>query len=215
MAKKKYKLKCLSPEGSCEHGRGRSPTTCAFKGDCEWREKVKMMSITDVAKKQPAEIVHFTDEIGEQVCKYLAAGFSLRDIGKMQGMPSGSTVMRWVKDPTKDRFREQYVGSIEVRTILMVDEIGDIDDECIDRIMAESPDSRRAGAIVNAYSNKTGNMKWNASKYLPKLFGSDREGLGSAGNTYNVTVISSDTDAVKSVANAALRKIEIGNGLSA
>lgn len=48
-------------------------------------------------KKTRAAAVAYSPELVEKVCELLASGKSLRDIGKMKGMPDRSTLWRWTQ----------------------------------------------------------------------------------------------------------------------
>lgn len=39
--------------------------------------------------------VHYSPEIVEQVCEHLQAGMTLREVGKLDGMPNRSTLYKW------------------------------------------------------------------------------------------------------------------------
>jgi len=49
------------------------------------------------AKRPRAAGVPYSPEIVEKVCELLASGKSLREIGKMKGMPARSALWRWVR----------------------------------------------------------------------------------------------------------------------
>jgi hypothetical protein len=177
---KKVDLKRKRPHGACH-----SPDLCAKEDKglctcddpCEWREitgineqiskALEVKKIGTLQKQMPD--VKFSQETFDLVCDLVESGLSTREACTKANTPSYTTFKRWQhKD---EKLRAQYVRSIEARAEAAVEEMSKLDDQCIALVLGESEDSKRAGAIVGAYKNKTDNVKWVASKLVPRTFG--------------------------------------------
>lgn len=119
----------------------------------------------------------FTEELAANICAQIAEGKSLRSICKQEGMPSGTTVFRWLGDNTK--FREQYAHAREAQADFMAEEILDIaDDGTNDYGFKEGEDADGEGAKpvflpenVQRSKLRVDARKWLASKMAPKKWG--------------------------------------------
>lgn len=89
-----------------------------------------------------------------EICERLAKGESLASICRLKGMPSQTTVFRWIGDD--DVFRENYARARELQADSFVDEIVNIADTEID--------PNRARVRIDA-------RKWTAGKLRPKVYG--------------------------------------------
>ena len=58
----------------------------------------------------------FTPELGDDICRRLAAGESARQICRDEGMPAMSTLMKWLNDSDKVQFSEQYARALMLFT---------------------------------------------------------------------------------------------------
>jgi hypothetical protein len=216
---KKVKYKRKRPHGKC-----RSVDLCAFEDaglctsdkPCGHREVTGLSAQLDMALapkrtgsvQHPAPAVKYSDELFDRMCDLIASGISVNKLCQMEGMPSAVTLRRWL---TTDERRIKYARSLEARAETAVDELLDKADECIALVNGESEDSKRAGAIVQAYRGRADDVKWCASKLLPKRYG-DAKSVGGTGqgNTYNVMLVSSDNLAMGSIVKAAERVIDLG-----
>lgn len=100
----------------------------------------------------------YTPELAQRIVARIAGGLSLRRVCRSPGMPTKSTVFRWVAE--RAEFRDQYTRAMETRGALHGEEVSDIADDCLaGRI---PPDVARV-----AMDGK----KWAASRMAPKLYG--------------------------------------------
>ncbi len=99
----------------------------------------------------------YTRALTDAICASLADGISLRALCAQPGMPAMTTVMRWLADPTKREFREQYARAREAQADLLAEEILEI---------ADSTNELVARARLRIHSRK-----WLASKLAPKKYG--------------------------------------------
>lgn len=97
----------------------------------------------------------FTPEIANAICEALIEGKSLRAICKADGMPSASTVCRWLGQNAE--FREQYAHARDAQADTIADEtLAIADDEELD------PQDKRV---------RIDTRKWLAGKLKPKRYG--------------------------------------------
>ncbi len=109
----------------------------------------------------------YTQEIADEICTRLANGESLRAIcaaDRDDFMPAMGTVFRWLADPERASFREQYAMAREVQAETMADEIVSIADGTGMGVEEKVALSARDRLRVDS-------RKWVASKLLPKKYG--------------------------------------------
>jgi len=70
----------------------------------------------------------YTEELATTICRRIAEGESLRSICADEAMPSASTICRWLLEPDKKTFWEQYAHARNVQAELMFDELLEIAD---------------------------------------------------------------------------------------
>lgn len=114
----------------------------------------------------------FTDEIAQQICERLSGGETLIQICDSDGMPSGTTVYRWLQ--ANSSFREIYARARE--------EQADYFAEDIMRIADTDPDSSRSRVRVDA-------RKWFASKVAPRKYGDKIAMTGADGGPIQVEAV--------------------------
>jgi transposase len=61
----------------------------------------------------------FTQALADTICDYLAEGKSLRQIEKIEDMPSARTIYRWLAEPSSAAFRQQYAYAREAQADIM------------------------------------------------------------------------------------------------
>lgn len=103
-----------------------------------------------------------TDNARHVILEGLADGKSLRAICRDDGMPSLSTVMRWLS--ADDAWREQYMRAREAGDDAMAEDIQDIADD-----VDLKPEDRRVRIDAR---------KWLLAKRQPKKYG-DKQLVGS------------------------------------
>lgn len=80
----------------------------------------------------------------------------------------------------------EYARAIERRAHLEVQQMIDLEEQCIEDVKSEKVEPKAASALVQAYRMKADNVKWRATKLYPKLYGDRVE--------HNVNTISKEAD---------------------
>jgi hypothetical protein len=97
--------------------------------------------------------VYFSQPLFDEICALLAEGRNLREICRMEGMPTAAAVLSWAQsDPELDK---HYARARERGYAVMADDIVDI---------ADNDKSEQARLRVDT-------RKWLMSKCLPKIYG--------------------------------------------
>jgi hypothetical protein len=60
----------------------------------------------------------YSKEITTRICALIIDGHSLRVVGKVKGLPSKPTILRWLADPRKIAFKDAYRRAKEVQGII-------------------------------------------------------------------------------------------------
>jgi len=135
---------------------------------------------------KPGQPTKYNKELALKICEFVADGYSLLKIGKMEGMPHRASIHNWLLDDTKlirektdtqseIRFFDKYEESVNIRTENMFDELNDISD-----ISDETESPSRSRLRVDT-------RKWYLSKIMPKKYGEKlditSDGKGIQGNT--------------------------------
>ena len=97
----------------------------------------------------------FSPEVANAICERLIEGESLRRICRDDGMPSASTVCRWLGQ--NEEFQQQYAHARDAQADTLADEILDIVDD-------KQADPQRARLQMDA-------RKWLSGKMAPKRYG--------------------------------------------
>ena len=126
----------------------------------------------------------YSEEIAANICERLAIGESLRSICRDDGMPSVTSVMRWLS--VNLAFREQYAHARELQAEYRVDEIVEI----ADKDEADDP------VKVNRARLRIDTRKWAASKLAPKKYG-DQAKITHAGDAENPVALVQITDEMR------------------
>lgn len=121
---------------------------------------------TSVAPAKMGRPTIRTPENAAAVCAKLAEGKSLRQIEKMEGMPSAASIYEWLAEDAE--FSEQYARAREAQADALAEECLEI----VDRSDLKADDKRvRFDA-----------RKWYASKLQPKKYGDATTIKGDAEN---------------------------------
>lgn len=115
----------------------------------------------------------FSEATADAICAGLADGRSLRKICLDEGMPSQTTVFRWLADERYATFREQYVRAREAQADALFDECLDIADDGSNDYMGE--DDTYNGDAVARSRLRIDTRKWMAGKLRPKVYGDKLE----------------------------------------
>ncbi|MGE0438682.1 MAG: hypothetical protein AB7P94_17225, partial [Steroidobacteraceae bacterium] len=98
----------------------------------------------------------YTKELVDGICERIACGESLRSVCRDEKTPALSVILRWLTEPDKLYFKEQYDQA-------RIEQANTLVDECLDTAKEES-DVARARLIIDT-------RKWFASKMFPKKYG--------------------------------------------
>jgi hypothetical protein len=123
----------------------------------------------------------YTADIATTICNRIGNGESLRKICDGNGMPSKTTVMRWLAE--HKAFRDQYAQAREVQADHYLEEIVEIaDDTSGDVIKGEdgAPD-RQNSEFVNRSRLRVDTRKWIMARLAPKKYGDKVEHTGPNG----------------------------------
>lgn len=123
----------------------------------------------------------YDTETAATICERLAAGETLRQICRSEGMPAESTVRLWALDD-REGFAAQYARAREIGYQSMADELLEIMDDgqndwmCRAQAGFAEDDPRRFswqlnGEHINRSRLRVEGRKWLLSKALPKIYG--------------------------------------------
>ena len=138
----------------------------------------------------------YTPEIAAEICARLAAGETLREICRTEGMPPHSTVAGWTEDAaTAPGFGEQYARARSLGLEVMAEEILEIaDDARNDWMERQTGDGHTVTVpdqeLIARSRLRVDSRKWLLSKLRPEKYG-DRTALelgGPGGSELKVTI---------------------------
>ncbi len=117
----------------------------------------------------------YTKKIGDDICRRLSAGESLRRICLDDKLPEARTVHYWLVDGNHEAFFQQYTRARTIQAENMFDEILDIaDDGENDYMLITKGDNEynvEDREVLNRSRLRVDSRKWYLSKVLPKKFG--------------------------------------------
>ena len=115
----------------------------------------------------------YTHEIGEEICRRLASGESLRSICRSEGMPDERTVRTWALE--NETFSPQYAKARDIGMDAMADEIVEIADngsnDWMERHHGEDVAWVTNGEAMGRSRLRVDTRKWLLSKIAPKRYG--------------------------------------------
>lgn len=118
----------------------------------------------------------FSEEIANLICEQLADGKSLRSICLAEDMPDRVTVHRWLLDPEREAFCNQYARAREMQADTHVDEMQDIaDDGSNDYVTKTNADGSTYDQVNSEHIQRSrlriDTRKWIAERMKPKKYG--------------------------------------------
>lgn len=114
----------------------------------------------------------FNQEVADAICERIANGESLRTVCETEGMPDKATVFRWLADPEKKVFCDQYARAREAQADHLAEEILEIaDDGTQDSYVDENGNARTDQEVIGRSRLRVDARKWLASKMAPKKYG--------------------------------------------
>jgi hypothetical protein len=143
--------------------------------------------------RKPGRPTDYTEKLVTAICTGIAEGMSLRKVCELDGMPSISTVLRWLADDARQEFRDQYARAREAQADFLAEEILSIADEQCTMVRADKHGSRDddgdGGTEVVFDSTAVARnrlrvdaRKWLASKMAPKKYGDKIEATHTGPN---------------------------------
>jgi len=135
----------------------------------------------------------YTKKLGDEVCRRLATGRTLRAVARDRNMPPERTVRRWANDDVEGFFT-QYARAREIGYQAMADEIIEIADNGENDWMArQSRDGKERLMLNNEHVQRSklrvDARKWLLAKALPKLYGDKLEHAGADGGPLVVNIV--------------------------
>ena len=129
-------------------------------------------------------MVAFSQEIFDAICDRIADGESLRSICESDGMPSKTSVMRWLLPDDAQALRDQYARARELQADTLFDDMLDIADDARNDWM-ERRGEEDAGWVANGEHIQRSRLridsrKWMAGKLKPKVYG-DKQAVEMSG----------------------------------
>jgi hypothetical protein len=114
----------------------------------------------------------YTQEIADLICERIADGESLRSICSGDGMPSRMSVFRWLADPARTAFRDQYVRAREEQAEFYAESIVEIADECEVEATYKGEEVVLdiSSSVIARNRLRVDARKWYASKLAPKKY---------------------------------------------
>ncbi|MBZ9693918.1 terminase small subunit protein [Mesorhizobium sp. CO1-1-9] len=118
----------------------------------------------------------FTQEIADTICEQLADGHSLRSICEADDMPNRVTVHRWLLDPAREAFCNQYTRAREIQADTHVDEMPDIADDSTNDWIKRAKADGSTEDVLNSENIQRSRLridtrKWIAARMRPKKYG--------------------------------------------
>ena len=133
--------------------------------------------------------IEFTQAIADHICEQVATtSRSLKKICQDEGMPSITTIFKWLADKTdsdKQSFTEQYARAREAKADFLAEEIFEIADDGSNDFMTITKGEESYEVENKEWTSRSKlrveARKWAASKFAPKKYG-DKLDLTSDGD---------------------------------
>jgi hypothetical protein len=116
-------------------------------------------------RKGPGRPTRYSPEAVLEICRRMELGESLRQICATPGMPSRTTVMRWLE--AQPEFRESYARARERLVEFWADEIIEIADDTEKDFVDRKVDHEN----INRSRLRVDARKWLMSKLAPRKYG--------------------------------------------
>ncbi len=114
----------------------------------------------------------YSKALGDEICRRLKEGESLRSIDRDPKMPNASTVYSWLlkssENPEYEAFSKQYADARDIQADQMFEEIDELADASVDDIVG---DDKSDNARVAARKLQVDTRKWRLGRMKPKKYG--------------------------------------------
>lgn len=154
--------------------KSKSPEETANKPTKAKRVAAKKAPPPKKAARKPGAPSIYTEKLTQTICAHIADGKSLRQIAAIPGMPSTTTITKWLNE--RPEFTAQYMRAREEQADKFAQEIVAIADEnCVVVEHPDGPDGKAEvkfdSALVQHQKLRIDARKWVASKLAPKKYG--------------------------------------------
>lgn len=142
-----------------EHCRSCPDTAiCTFEGKCD-RPRIGRPSV-------------YSEQIAEIICSRIAGGESLITICKDDDMPSERSVFRWLSDPARSAFRQDYERARETWADAMLERMLAIADDGTNDTARDEEGREKVNHDHIARSKlRVDTLKWAMARMAPKRYG--------------------------------------------
>lgn len=140
----------------------------------------------------------YTSEIAEKICELIAADYTYEQIAAEDGMPSKSTIIRWLG--LHEDFETKCARARQIQADSIDNRIGSVIDKTEAGTLA--PDIARV--VLSG-------LQWRASKKDPKKYG-EKQDLNISGKLENVPDDKLDERITELLGKAGVAKIITGKG---
>ena len=128
----------------------------------------------------------YTAELGQKICDLIAEGYTLRQIGNMEGMPWKSTVTKWRQ--AHDEFEAMYARAKALQADHMAEEIIEIADDGSNDWMDREIENGGVVTVVDHEHIQRSKLrvdarKWLMAKMAPRRYGDHVAVTGADGGS--------------------------------
>lgn len=131
----------------------------------------------------------YPPEVPETVCRLIAQGLSVREIGRIAGMPTTETIYEWVRT-NRDGFSAQYARAREAQSERFAEELLEIADDAsndwMERNNPDNPGWQANGEHIQRSRLRSDNRKWLMARMAPRKWGDKVTLSGDPENPVNV-----------------------------
>lgn len=106
----------------------------------------------------------YSHELGEQIAGHIIDGLTLRQIETVEGMPTKTTICRWLA--SNSEFSDQYARAKEIQTEIMADELLEIADDSSNDWMEREIKGGLTVEVVNAECIARSRLRVDTRKWL-------------------------------------------------
>ena len=154
-----------------DEGEGSDLNKGTGNPDNSLSQSLGLVPRNDVA---PLRVIRdYSIELVEQITDYFISGYSMKDISLLQGMPSTSTMLRWLKQFPE--FQKRMTEAREIRGLALEDRLANLINPNIHK------------DDVPAHRLAFDQLAWLAEKNNPKVFGKKVE-VGGGGAPIQIVV---------------------------
>lgn len=164
------------------------------------RNRERLPCVVPVATFQPMTLGRpsiYTVELADEILRRLAAGHTLREICRSEGMPDESTVREWSR--LRPEFSPRYAQAREDGYNVMAEEVLSIADDGTNDWMERQRKDGSVETVLNGEHVQRSRLRfdarrWLLSKALPKIYGDRLEHVGAGGGPLQVQVLKFSED---------------------